>query len=443
MTQADQQLALSRGLTVLLGAGLLLFILLGTLAFGQYRAGNRHADAVARTLEAQTVSAELGEASLQLESEQRGFLLTGSEAYISNYSQARDRVSDRVTRLRELTQDRAGQAGTLAHIEDTLSGKISELDETIALARDGRRNEALAIVNTDKGKALMDALRADIDAVRVGEQAAYTEAEALRSRAQRNLNTLALAAILAAIALGVLTTVILRRNALSVLSSQRQTTRAVAAQGAAEAEQTRVETMLEEMNHRIGNSLGMVSALLGMQRTRSDNEDVRAALATARTRLAAVATAHRRLRLGPDMETTDLAPVLSGMAEDLRAMQPRQDIALQTDFVSIIVSDRDAVTLGLLMSELIVNAFKHAFEGREGGTVWAETYFDDDGALVLRVQDDGVGMSAPSDVQGSKGLGTSVVARMSRQFKGEIDYAPRNGGGACIALRLPGLKRAS
>ena len=275
------------------------------------------------------------------------------------------------------------------------------------------------------------------------------------ARLQRRLAGLVIASLASGLLIALFVALYMRRSLQSLASSRLKTRSAVeqsladradtaqanAARGHAEHEQERVETLLQEMNHRIGNSLGMVSALMGLQRARSDDPNVRDALAAARTRIHAVATAHRRLRLAPDMETTDLAPVLTDMAHDLRATQPRADITLETDFINADVSDRDAVTLGLLMSELITNAFKHAFKDREGGTVWVDTSFDETASFVLRVQDDGIGMSP--DGASAAGLGSTVVARMSKQFGGTLDHSARPGGGTCIAIIMPKLAMAA
>ena len=432
------QSKLARIIAAMLVLGLALFILLAALAYGQYRQESVHAASVQTSHQSLLTGAQLGQALSRMESEQRGFLLTENEAYLSGYELMRERVESLLARFQSLTAHHPDKTGIIEQIRGNTGRKIAELDETIALTRDDRRDDALALVDTDLGKNLMTDIREDAFAFRTLERESLAESQAAQRRAQRNLNGLVLASLGAGLLLSVMTVWVLRRNVLSIARGETRTARATEARDTAQHEQERVETMLQEMNHRIGNSLGMVSALMGLQRSQSDNPAVRDALAAARTRIHAVATAHRRLRLAPDMETTDLAPVLADMANDLRDTQPRQDIALNTDFIHGEVSDRDAVTLGLLMSELVVNAFKHAFHGRDGGTVWVDTYVDDDNRFVLRVQDDGIGLPGGPEADAG-GLGTSVVSRMSRQFGGELDYSLREGGGTCIALTLPGL----
>src|SRR5690606_27952088 len=72
----------------------------------------------------------------------------------------------------------------------------------------------------------------------------------------------------------------------------------------AERERQRVEILLQDSNHRIGNSLATVSSLLGLQLRQTRSEEARSALSAARDRVQTVSTAHRRLRLGEDMEST-------------------------------------------------------------------------------------------------------------------------------------------
>ena len=443
-----------RVVSSLAALALVLLLVFSALSFRQHRVAETITAQLSRSITVREQSTRLQEAIIDAETGQRGYLLTGNDVYLVLYNDGPARAASRLSRLENELQMRGDAPTSIAGLRDNVDAKLRELAATIELSRRGDREGALRIVRTKEGQQLMEAIRADIAAIRDAERTRIESGVTDLSRTQRLLGLWVALALVSALVLGLAAFFLYQSDSRRIMrlddaredaemaqeTAETERVRAERARDAAMGEQERVETMLQEMNHRIGNSLGMVSALLGMQRSRSGNKEVRAALAAARTRVHAVATAHRRLRLGPDMETTDLAPVLRDMANDLAATQPRKDIELHTDFVSADVSDRDAVTLGLLMSELIINAFKHAFRGRKQGTVWADTHFDGDGTLVLRVQDDGIGMDPQTPGPAPAGLGTSVVARMSQQFGGTVDYAPRRGGGTCVALVLPRLR---
>ncbi|HUH77807.1 MAG TPA: histidine kinase dimerization/phosphoacceptor domain -containing protein, partial [Devosia sp.] len=107
----------------------------------------------------------------------------------------------------------------------------------------------------------------------------------------------------------------------------RQNHQMLDAQHQLQAEQgrvARINTILGNTDHRIGNALATLSSLLALQAQRTPDPEAHEALDAARSRVHAVASAHRRLRLGPDLETANLAELLSGVMEDLalsRAVQ--------------------------------------------------------------------------------------------------------------------------
>src|SRR5690606_13982099 len=88
------------------------------------------------------------------------------------------------------------------------------------------------------------------------------------------------------------------------------------------AEKDRTEALLKDLNHRVGNSLQLVSAFLGMQESNTSSHEAKASLSSARSRIMAIASTQRRLRLGTDNETCDVNELLSDLVEDLRATVP-------------------------------------------------------------------------------------------------------------------------
>ncbi len=163
----------------------------------------------------------------------------------------------------------------------------------------------------------------------------------------------------------------------------------------AEKERQRVEMLLQDASHRIGNSLGTVSSLLGLQLNRSKNEEVRSVLGAARDRIQTISTAHRRLRLSDDMETTLLAEFLSSVVHDVELAVPfelRENITIHTNFKDCRLSSRDATTLGIILGELLTNSLKHAFPDHRTGHIYISFGPEPDGQLMLIVEDDGVGM---------------------------------------------------
>ncbi|WP_273760432.1 sensor histidine kinase [Bartonella sp. ML70XJBT.G] len=209
----------------------------------------------------------------------------------------------------------------------------------------------------------------------------------------------------------------------------------------AEKERQRVEMLLQDASHRIGNSLGTVSSLLGLQLNRSKNEEVRSVLGAARDRIQTISTAHRRLRLSDDMETTLLAEFLSSVVHDVEMAVPfelRENITIHTDFKDCRLSSRDATTLGIILGELLTNSLKHAFPDHRAGHIYISFGAEPNGQLMLIVEDDGVGMKNQTSEQ-KTGLGRLVVEQLCMQFGEKPLFESSALGGTKIVIPLPKL----
>ncbi|KEG24678.1 sensor histidine kinase [Bartonella bacilliformis] len=215
----------------------------------------------------------------------------------------------------------------------------------------------------------------------------------------------------------------------------------------AEKERQRVEMLLQDASHRIGNSLSIVSSLLALQMNRSQNEEVRSILGAARDRVRTISTAYRRLRLNDDMETTLLADFLNSVVHDVELAVPfelRENITIHTDFKDCRLSARDATTLGIILGELLTNALKYAFPDQRPGNLYISFGSQDDGRMVLTVVDDGVGMNS-QNVEGKTGfgektgLGHLVIEQLCMQFGAKPLFETSELGGTKVTIPLPKL----
>ncbi|KQP28223.1 histidine kinase [Methylobacterium sp. Leaf102] len=201
----------------------------------------------------------------------------------------------------------------------------------------------------------------------------------------------------------------------------------------------RQELLSREMSHRVKNSLAVVAGFLGLQARGSDNEDVKAALADARTRVEAVAQVHDQLWRQPSLEAIDVAGFLEALCARLQESAPHHTLVCRAQTVNI-PADL-AIPLGLFVNELVTNAIKYAYpEGAGEIRITVRDVGADDGAaggLHLSVSDDGVGLPEGFDPTAPRraSLGMRIVNSLARQLGGPLEIATDRPG-AHFSLRI-------
>ena len=389
------------------------------------------------------------------ETGQRGYLLTQDPVYLDPYRASIASIDSTYQQLLALASEEPGQRRQIETLAEAIAQKRAELAATINLAAEGQRPEALAVIRSNESLALMEHLRASLRNFIERENMRLAERSAEAERTRLWLVALIVAALAGSAVLTYLLFTSAQRqlarlsrasdqlHSLNVELERRvheRTAELEVARTHAERERARVEALLQETNHRIGNSLATVSSMLGLQMARSDSPEVRSALDAAQGRVQAIASGHRRLRLGDDLETVHAEEFLVSMVDDLLGpYKASQNIEVETRVAPMIIRARDATTVGIIVAELVTNAIKHAFPQGTGGHIWTSFERNHDGVPVLTVEDDGRGLDKKG-ASSDSGLGAMIVRQLASQFGGEPAYDARPGGGTRVVLMLPSLK---
>ena len=187
--------------------------------------------------------------------------------------------------------------------------------------------------------------------------------------------------------------------------------------------------LLQEVQHRVANSLQIIASLLMQSARRVQSEEARGHLHDAHQRVMSIAAVQRHLATSSPGDVA-LRPYFAQLCESLGASMihdPRRlSIAVTVD--DSVVSANVSISLGLIITELVINALKHAFPHRRHGKITID-YRSDGLDWTLSVRDDGIGMPTGAE-KAQPGLGTGIVEALARQMKGVIHVVDANPGTA-------------
>ncbi|SMF76285.1 sensor histidine kinase [Allosphingosinicella indica] len=196
------------------------------------------------------------------------------------------------------------------------------------------------------------------------------------------------------------------------------------AEAALRESNARLEALLREVNHRVANSLQIASAFVSMQAKALTDPAARAALEDTQRRIGAIALTHRSLYTSESVDTIEMDEYLAGLVRELERTwstpQAPRKLALSAEKVAL-KTDR-AVSVGIIVNELVSNACKYAYPAGTSGEVRI-ALARDNGDFLLTVEDDGCGLDPAAAAQGT-GLGTKLIAAMAGSLRATLGYDP-------------------
>jgi PAS domain S-box-containing protein len=193
------------------------------------------------------------------------------------------------------------------------------------------------------------------------------------------------------------------------------------------------DTLLRELQHRVKNNLQMITALIRLEARNLPDDATGSRFDRLAGRIEALALLYRSLSDDTNAETIDLGVYLSEIASAvMRAHAPegiRLDLKVDTWPVSVNV----AMPTGLVVNELLTNALKHAFTGRDGGTITLHSLVEAGGCRLV-VADDGVGLTAGDSWPRPGKLGAMIVQSLRQNAKASLDVHSAPGEGVRVTI---------
>lgn len=231
---------------------------------------------------------------------------------------------------------------------------------------------------------------------------------------------------------------LLDRAISEALNRQRLTREKDAALEQARVERDRAEALLREVNHRVGNSLQLVSSFMSLQLRQLTDEGARQALLEAQSRIEAVAHVHRRLYTSGTMQSVSMPEYLAGLVQELQRTlaTPAGPLSISLTCDPVLLSVDQAVSIGVIVSELTTNAAKYAYGEDEAGEIRVRFEHATEGHLRLVVEDDGFGLG-DGTVKGT-GLGSRITSAMAAGLRSRMVIDPEHRGVSASLTFEPG-----
>lgn len=182
------------------------------------------------------------------------------------------------------------------------------------------------------------------------------------------------------------------------------------------------ELLLKEVHHRVKNNLHTISNLLDLQTEGIEDERLLSLFNDSQNRIQAMALIHEQLYESQNLGKVEFGEYIERLISNLSLSYGNQIRPIRpiVEAESIWINLETAIPCGLLLNELVTNAFKHAFPEGRSGTVRVQLYQDETQCLNLKIWDDGVGLPPSINWQNSSSLGLKLVRILAKQLKASL-----------------------
>lgn len=192
---------------------------------------------------------------------------------------------------------------------------------------------------------------------------------------------------------------------------------------------TRIETLMKELHHRVKNNLQVISSLLALQYNRMEDNPARQSLMSSRTRIEAMSLIHKSLYQHENVTEVEMETYLKSLVQLVAASYGREEshVSLHVKLNNNMVDIDRAIPIGLIVNELLSNACKHAFDEKQDTRIRVSFMQEGDAGYVLQVADNGQGMSIQDGVEKGGSFGMKLVRTLVSQLDAEMEVLTNEG----------------
>lgn len=186
------------------------------------------------------------------------------------------------------------------------------------------------------------------------------------------------------------------------------------------------EILLREVHHRVKNNMQVISSLLNLQARQKTSAPVAGFLMELKDRVHSMALVHEHLYRSPDLQSVPLREYLRALVDGIAQSLSREGIDYAVFCGDLSLDVDRAMACGLIVNELVTNAFKHAFRGRTRGTL--QVCVEREGSQIsVVVRDDGIGMDVHQASPSSESFGLQLVTMLTEQLSGTLSHYNEDG----------------
>lgn len=189
------------------------------------------------------------------------------------------------------------------------------------------------------------------------------------------------------------------------------------------------ETLIKEIHHRVKNNLQLISSIIYLKMASLTQPDMRTFLEDTRQKIRSIALIHERLLQTEKLDKVEISDYLGKLVHDLKTSYFRPDLQLniKTSIRELMIGLDTAIICGLIVNELVTNAIKHAFKGREAGTL--EIIFDQDenNKSLLQIGDDGISLPPHIKPGFVSSFGMQLLDVFVKQLGGTLEIVREKG----------------
>lgn len=189
------------------------------------------------------------------------------------------------------------------------------------------------------------------------------------------------------------------------------------------------EVLLQEIHHRVKNNLQIISSLLRLQSRSIKDKDVLDKFNVSQNRIKSMSLIHENLYRSESLGKIDFSSYLNQITTHLFSVYSAEasGIDLKLDIARVILDINKAIPCSLIINELISNALKHAFPGKNKGEIKIKMHVDEQDKVSLIIMDTGIGLTKEPDLCKPETLGMQIVSDLVRQLKGTFELSSKDG----------------